>query len=148
MTTTVIDRLTGRERQCAELFVRGMTSKQIAAKLFITVNTVRSHLARARDKLGVSSKLELRDILDEGQAARMRESCVPCVVQDIEDIARFLATQNLARRCSWEEAEDTVMKNWTDGRYVNARETFVNDAQRLVGWLGVRPSRVQPSART
>jgi DNA-binding NarL/FixJ family response regulator len=41
-----------------------MTNKQIAQTLFVTVKTVETHLHRAYQKLGVSSRAELRHALE------------------------------------------------------------------------------------
>ena len=46
--------LTGREREVAELAVRGRSNREIAAELFVTVKTVEYHLKHAYQKLGVS----------------------------------------------------------------------------------------------
>lgn len=50
------DRLSGRERQVAELVAAGRTNRQIAAQLHITENTVETHLRRIFAKLEVSSR--------------------------------------------------------------------------------------------
>ncbi|HEX5347408.1 MAG TPA: helix-turn-helix transcriptional regulator, partial [Pseudonocardiaceae bacterium] len=51
--------LTRRERQVAELAAGGYTASQIAARLYIGVRTVETHLARGYRKLGVSCKQQL-----------------------------------------------------------------------------------------
>lgn len=50
--------LTNREKQVLELIARGMISKQIADKLFISVNTVNTHRQRIIEKLNVSNTYE------------------------------------------------------------------------------------------
>jgi len=50
--------LTPRERQILELLADGLGNKQIAARLGITTNTVKTHLELLFDKLGVSSRAE------------------------------------------------------------------------------------------
>lgn len=52
--------LTRRERQVMELVGRGYTNREIADVLGITTQTVKSHLANIRAKLGLSNKTELR----------------------------------------------------------------------------------------
>ncbi|HTT91286.1 MAG TPA: AAA family ATPase [Acidimicrobiales bacterium] len=51
--------LTPSERQVSELAADGLSNKQIAAALYVTVNTVEVHLARAYAKLGVRSRGQL-----------------------------------------------------------------------------------------
>lgn len=51
--------LTRRERQVAELAAGGYTASQIAARLYIGVRTVETHLARGYRKLGVTCKQQL-----------------------------------------------------------------------------------------
>lgn len=50
--------LTQRERQILELLADGLGNKQIAARLGITTNTVKTHLELLFDKLDVSSRAE------------------------------------------------------------------------------------------
>jgi DNA-binding CsgD family transcriptional regulator len=51
--------LTGSEQRAAELAATGMSNKEIARELFVTVHTVEVHLSRAYAKLGVSSRRQL-----------------------------------------------------------------------------------------
>lgn len=51
--------LTPTETRVVRLAANGMSNKQIAAELFVTVNTVEGHLSRAYAKLGVSSRAQL-----------------------------------------------------------------------------------------
>jgi DNA-binding CsgD family transcriptional regulator len=51
--------LTQREREVAELLLRGMAVEQIAAELFISRHTVRDHKKAIFAKLGVPSRAEL-----------------------------------------------------------------------------------------
>jgi DNA-binding CsgD family transcriptional regulator len=55
--------LTKREREVAVLAASGITSKDIAERLFVSVRTVDNHLGRVYDKLGISSRAELAEIL-------------------------------------------------------------------------------------
>ena len=54
--------LTRREREVATLAARGMSDRDIAATLFISVRTVESHLATCYRKLGVSSRAEAAEV--------------------------------------------------------------------------------------
>jgi DNA-binding CsgD family transcriptional regulator len=49
-------RLTGREREVAELVAEGLTNKAIADQLYLSPRTVEGHLARILTKLGVASR--------------------------------------------------------------------------------------------
>lgn len=55
--------LTAREREVAELAARGLTNKQIAQQLFVSVDTVKTLLKRIFTKLGIRSRVQLTDIL-------------------------------------------------------------------------------------
>jgi predicted ATPase/DNA-binding CsgD family transcriptional regulator len=52
-------RLSARERELVTLVARGSTNAQIAAKLYISVRTVSSHLDRIRDKTGCRRRADL-----------------------------------------------------------------------------------------
>jgi DNA-binding CsgD family transcriptional regulator len=51
--------LSAREREIIALLAGGATDAQIAEQLFLSVNTVRSHLDRIRDKTGARRRAEL-----------------------------------------------------------------------------------------
>ena len=51
--------LTETERRTAELAAAGMSNKEIARELFVTVHTVEVHLSRAYAKLGIRSRGQL-----------------------------------------------------------------------------------------
>jgi predicted ATPase/DNA-binding CsgD family transcriptional regulator len=51
--------LTPMERQVADLVAEGLRNTEIAARLFVAPSTVKTHLAHAFAKLGVSSRAEL-----------------------------------------------------------------------------------------
>jgi len=57
--------LSRRERELLGLLGRGMTDKEIAAELVISLATVRSHLDRIRDKTGRRRRPELIRLADE-----------------------------------------------------------------------------------
>jgi DNA-binding NarL/FixJ family response regulator len=54
-----VEILTKRERQILELIVRGMTNKNIAGKLGISIHTVENHRAHVFEKLGFKSVASL-----------------------------------------------------------------------------------------
>ena len=51
--------LSVRERELVRLVAQGRTDAQIAAELYISVRTVRSHLDRIRDKTGARRRADL-----------------------------------------------------------------------------------------
>jgi DNA-binding CsgD family transcriptional regulator len=51
--------LTPSEQRVVELAVQGLSNKEIAQELVVTVNTVETHLSRAYSKLGVHSRSQL-----------------------------------------------------------------------------------------
>lgn len=55
--------LTPQEREVAELAASGLTNKQIAERLFISHRTVGAHLYQVFPKLGITSRMALRDAL-------------------------------------------------------------------------------------
>jgi DNA-binding CsgD family transcriptional regulator len=52
-------RLTKRELEIARLIAQEMTSREIAAKLFISERTVEAHVTNMLNKLGLNSRIEL-----------------------------------------------------------------------------------------
>ncbi|MBW3633592.1 MAG: response regulator transcription factor [Chloroflexi bacterium] len=53
-----LDRLTPREREILQLLAEGLSDKEIAARLYLSGKTVRSHVASILAKLGVESRLQ------------------------------------------------------------------------------------------
>jgi DNA-binding NarL/FixJ family response regulator len=51
--------LTETERRVAELVANGLTNKEVATKLFVTVRTVEANLTKVYAKLGIRSRTEL-----------------------------------------------------------------------------------------
>ena len=54
-----VDTLTEREKQIVELLLKGRTSKLIADELYISLNTVKTHIKNIYSKLGVKKKSDL-----------------------------------------------------------------------------------------
>ncbi len=61
--------ITRREREIALLAAQGISSKQIASRLFISSRTVDNHLAKVYVKLGVRTRAELAAVLGDGAVA-------------------------------------------------------------------------------
>ncbi|TFV54398.1 LuxR family transcriptional regulator, partial [Mycobacterium sp. PS03-16] len=55
--------LSDREREVAELLLRGMPYRDIGAQLFISAKTVEHHVARIRRRLGAESRSEMLSML-------------------------------------------------------------------------------------
>jgi DNA-binding CsgD family transcriptional regulator len=55
--------LTSTERQIAELVVEGLTNREVADSMFVSVKTVEANLSRVYHKMGVGSRRELRRIM-------------------------------------------------------------------------------------
>ncbi len=59
-----VDTLTTSERRVAQLAATGISNKQIAQTLFVTVKTVETHLHRSYQKLDVTSRAQLAAALE------------------------------------------------------------------------------------
>ncbi|ABZ83770.1 two-component transcriptional response regulator, putative [Heliomicrobium modesticaldum Ice1] len=55
--------LTEREYEIALMIAEGLTSREIAEKTFISLNTVKSHIKNIYRKIGVSTKVELTKLI-------------------------------------------------------------------------------------
>lgn len=58
-----VESLTPSERRVADLAASGLTNRQIAQSLFVTVKTVEAHLSATYDKLDIRSRRDLGDVL-------------------------------------------------------------------------------------
>ena len=54
-----LERLTTREREILTLVAAGLSNDQIAAKVFLSPNTVKTHVARTLTKLGARDRIHL-----------------------------------------------------------------------------------------
>ncbi len=61
--------LTGRQREIVELVLAGLTNRQIADRLVMSVRSVEGHVYRACQRVGASSRDELASIARAGPAA-------------------------------------------------------------------------------
>ena len=60
-----IEALTPSERRVSEMAAEGLTNREIAQALFVTLRTVEAHLSRAYGKLGIRSRAGLGEGLSE-----------------------------------------------------------------------------------
>jgi DNA-binding CsgD family transcriptional regulator len=63
------DSLTRAEREIVDFVCDGLSNPEIAARLFISPRTVQSHLRKAFARLGVKSRGELRQMMEEWRTA-------------------------------------------------------------------------------
>lgn len=68
--TTPTDRLSERQRDCLRLLSGGLTPKEAAIRLDLSVETVHAHLKAARRTLGVSSSREAARLLVLGEGGQ------------------------------------------------------------------------------
>jgi DNA-binding NarL/FixJ family response regulator len=57
--------LSEREKEVGRLAVTGLTNREIGERLYISVNTVKTHLARVLEKMGARDRTELARIWPE-----------------------------------------------------------------------------------
>ena len=62
-------RITEREYSVIKLICEGLTNKEIASELYISVNTVNNHVANIFEKMNVRSRIDLLRLLQEGPGA-------------------------------------------------------------------------------
>ncbi|MBX9244119.1 helix-turn-helix transcriptional regulator, partial [Actinotalea ferrariae] len=65
--------LTAREREIVTLAARGLSNREIAERLTVSVRTAEGHLYRAGQKLGVSDRAQLAGVLAEPGESRAPE---------------------------------------------------------------------------
>jgi DNA-binding NarL/FixJ family response regulator len=65
-----IEALTDRERDVLKMIALGMPNKQIAAKMFISEKTVKTHANKVFRKLGVANRLQATLAFQSYQRAR------------------------------------------------------------------------------
>ena len=66
--------LTRRELEIAHLIAEGLTSQQIAAKLFISERTVTTHVTNMLNKLGLGSRIQLARRVTASQSPSTRNT--------------------------------------------------------------------------
>jgi non-specific serine/threonine protein kinase len=69
---TSLSQLTRREREVAELVAEGLSNKQIAAKLVVSLRTAEGHVERILTKQGFRTRAQIATWVTESQAAQAR----------------------------------------------------------------------------
>ena len=64
-----LDALSGREREIAELVAEGRTNREIGEQVFLSEKTIEGHLTRIFAKLGVTSRVEVAEVVGRARAA-------------------------------------------------------------------------------
>tara|TARA_B100001057_G_scaffold53783_1_gene47765 strand:+ start:152 stop:739 length:588 start_codon:yes stop_codon:yes gene_type:complete len=59
VSTSPVDRLTDRELEVVQLIGRGLSSREVAESLHLSVKTIESHRAHVKEKLGLRNATEL-----------------------------------------------------------------------------------------
>ncbi|MEM8877873.1 MAG: LuxR C-terminal-related transcriptional regulator [Pseudomonadota bacterium] len=77
------DGLSDRERQIARAYASGDSYQRIAERLVLAPSTVRTHLATIYKKLGVSSKIELHQLLDQRDATAVTTTDQAAMVAEL-----------------------------------------------------------------
>lgn len=62
-----LDVLTPRERDVADAIAEGLSNAEIAARLFLSVTTVKSHIAHALTKLDATSRVQIAIVVHEAR---------------------------------------------------------------------------------
>ena len=65
LALTGVEALTPAERRVAQMVASGLSNREVAEALFVTVKAVEAHLGKVYRKLGISSRLKLADALGE-----------------------------------------------------------------------------------
>jgi len=64
----VLDRLTERQREVAELVAQGMSNEEIARRLFLSLATVKSHLTASMRRLDVRTRTQLAILVNRDRS--------------------------------------------------------------------------------
>ena len=70
--------LSPREREIARLIAHGLTNRQIAEELTLSVRTVEGHIYNARTKLDVATRHELARAVWGHRVPRSKQACPDC----------------------------------------------------------------------
>ncbi|MEM7215669.1 MAG: GAF domain-containing protein [Pseudomonadota bacterium] len=96
--TTTIEPLSNREQEVADAYAEGKSYKEIARDLGLSPTTIRSHLRTVYGKLGVTSKIELSQFLNDPSGQQASESSSETIAElalELDDAIR--REKNLAK---------------------------------------------------
>ena len=124
--------LSEREQGIGHLWAAGLEALEIAASLRLSPETV--HLVRRAiyEKLGISSREELRAKFAQGTRPPARTP------RTAPELALFLAISD-AERESPEEGE-RVQKLWSSNGFARERQDYLGRARTLLEYLEVLPT--------
>ena len=61
---TILSKLSEREGEVYKVLLEGKTDQEIGDKLFISINTVKTHIKKIYEKLGVKTRLEAVSLIN------------------------------------------------------------------------------------
>lgn len=74
--------LSPREREVLALVAEGQTNKAIAETLFVSPNTVKTHVASLLNKMNAGSRTELATLATRGEGVQSSRRRINCSVRD------------------------------------------------------------------
>ncbi|WP_113701405.1 AAA family ATPase [Nonomuraea lactucae] len=80
-TPEALTMLTPQQQHIIRLAARGLTNREIAEHLFLSPHTVASHLYRSYPKLGITTRAQLRDLVDGSRTGRTADPPLPSAAQ-------------------------------------------------------------------
>ena len=98
--------LTSRETEILALIAEGKTNKEIAADLFISVNTVKVHVSNVFQKIGVSSRTEATLYAIENGIVQSPATLTPNQNSPTIDFPGRTPEETIVEKSGW------LMKNW------------------------------------
>jgi non-specific serine/threonine protein kinase len=66
MNSEAMNKLTPREQEVAELLLEGLTSREVAARLYVSKRTIDFHCVNINEKLQVHNRVQLVTTLTRG----------------------------------------------------------------------------------
>lgn len=130
--------LSDREGQIAGDYAPGESYQQIADRLCLAPSTVRTHLAAIYRKLGVSSKLELRDRLTH-VATKIADLLIDYPIRPEKPSIAVLAFENMSCDPEQEYFSDGISDDIITALSVEAVVPSRNDVRIAKGGVRSKP---------